>query len=368
MTITGPRQSGKTTLSKILAPNLHYANLELPDVRQHAQEDPRGFLGQHPQGMILDEIQRAPDLPSYIQGIVDERNTNGLYILTGSQQFELSQTISQSLAGRTAVLKLLPLEWGELYGTHSDPDLDTVLFNGFFPRRHVENIDPPLFFGSYVETYVERDLRQLSQIDNLPLFEKCVRLLAGRVGSLLNCNSLAGDLGVSQATVKKWVSLLEMSYIIHLLPPFYRNIGKRLVKTPKVYFCDTGLLCYLLGMEEVRHLQTHPLRGAIFENFVILEMLKHRLNNGLRSNLFFYRDAHGTEIDCLIEGSEGLEAVEIKSAQTANPAFSIPVNKVRGILGDTLAKATIIYDGSRQMTMKDCLYLPWRRAMGFSGA
>jgi predicted AAA+ superfamily ATPase len=264
ITITGPRQSGKTTLAKSLFPKMPYVNMEFPDDRRLAIEDPRGFLNNYPEGAILDEIQRTPELPSYLQGIVDEKKKNGMFVLTGSQQFEISQSITQSLAGRTAMIKLLPFTIEELYGPAFAGEVDTVMLNGFYPGLHINKINSSRYYSNYLETYIERDLRQLSQIENLTTFEKFVRLLASRAGSLLNASSIANDCGVSMPTIGKWLSLLEASYIVFLLPPFFRNIGKRLIKSPKIYFHDTGLLCFLLGIENESHLKSHPLRGNIF--------------------------------------------------------------------------------------------------------
>lgn len=261
VTITGPRQSGKTTLANATFPDKPYANLESPVTRQFAEEDPIGFLNQYPEGAIIDEIQRVPDLLSFIQVIVDEKQKNSLFILTGSQQFELMRGISQSLAGRTALLKLLPLSISEL--TSFFPlGVDEMLFKGFYPRIYDQNIPPYQVYGDYYETYVERDLRQLINIKNLSLFQRFIRLCAGRCGQLLNLNSLANDSGISQSTAREWMTILEASYIVFLLQPFHVNIKKRLVKSPKIYFYDVGLAGWLCGIEEERQIATHPLRGT----------------------------------------------------------------------------------------------------------
>ncbi len=265
ITITGPRQSGKTTLARNTFTEKPYANLENPVTRQFAEEDPLAFLGQYPQGAIIDEIQRVPELLSYIQVIVDERRENSLFVLTGSQQFELMHGITQSLAGRTALLKLLPLSIAEL-ATHFSPGVDEMLFKGFYPRIYDQDIAPDQAYGDYFETYVERDLRQLVNVKNLSLFQRFVKLCAGRCGQLLNLNSLANDTGISHSTAREWMTVLEASYIVFLLQPFHANIGKRLVKSPKIYFYDVGLASWLLGIEEQRQIATHPLRGGLFEN------------------------------------------------------------------------------------------------------
>jgi predicted AAA+ superfamily ATPase len=316
VTVTGPRQSGKTTLCRNTFPDKAYVNLEAPDVRDFANNDPRGFLAALPDGAILDEIQRVPELTSYLQPLVDEDPRPGRFILTGSQQFEVMTTITQSLAGRTAVLKLLPLSIEELSGAHIDLDLDTLLLTGFYPRIHTNGLDPTRALGDYVETYVQRDIRQLMAIKDLNLFERFLRLCAGRTGQLLNLQSLGTDVGVSHTTARSWLTLLEASYVIFLLQPWHANISKRQVKSPKLYFYDVGLAGYLLGIENIRHVANHPLRGNLFENLVVAEALKFRLHRGRRNNLFFWRDAKGKEIDLILEDGPDVHAVEIKAGAT----------------------------------------------------
>lgn len=365
VTITGPRQSGKTTLAKMCFPKKPYVNLEEPDKRNLAIEDPRSFLSSYPDGAILDEIQRTPDLPSYIQSIVDSSEIKGLFILTGSQQLEISHSISQSLAGRTALIKLLPFNLAELESAGKLPLLDNLLLQGFYPRIYKERLDARAFYMNYFETYVQRDLRQLSQIDNLHLFDKFVRVLASRVGQLLNYNSMANDIGVSQPTIRKWISLLEASYIAFLLPPFFRNIGKRLIKTPKVYFYDVGLATYLLGIENTRQLKSHPLRGNIFENLVIMEFLKNRFNQSKTSNLFFYRDRTGNEIDLVIQEAASLIPVEIKSAKTLNVDFCRGIKSFKKLLEPEINKSFIIYNGEEKHTHQKITFLPWKELRRF---
>jgi predicted AAA+ superfamily ATPase len=360
ISITGPRQSGKTTLAKSLFQEKPYVNLESPDVRCLALEDPRGFLGKYPDGVILDEIQRAPELPSYIQGIVDEKQKNGMYVLTGSQQFEISQHINQSLAGRVGLVRLLPLTIGENASFSAQPDLDTLMLNGFYPRQLIQSIPPNQFFADYFETYIERDIRQLSQIDNLQLFDKCVKLLASRTGNLLNYSSLANDCGVSQPTITRWISILESCYVAFLLPPFFRNIGKRLIKTPKVYFYDTGLLCFLLGIETTAHLSSHPLRGAIFENLVVIELLKQRFNQGKRSNLSFYRDRTGNEVDIIMEEGSTLKPIEIKTSQTPATDFLRSLRTFTAMFPTEVHSGSIIYAGQEKYSTDIYEYHPWQ--------
>ncbi|MFP4226818.1 MAG: ATP-binding protein, partial [Desulfobacterales bacterium] len=271
ITMTGPRQSGKTTLCRTAFAYKPYVNLEAPDIRQFARDDPRGFLAQYPDGAVLDEIQRAPDLVSYIQPLVDEDQREGRFIMTGSQQFEVSDTVNQSLAGRTALVKLLPFSLEELQSAIKLPDIDSLILHGFYPRIWDKQLDPTQALGDYFETYIERDLRQLATIKDLNLFERFIRLCAGRIGQLLNLSSLANDAGVSHTTAGNWISILEASYILFLLPPYHRNISKRLVKSPKLYFYDVGLAAFLLGIENARQISRDPLRGNLFENMVIVE-------------------------------------------------------------------------------------------------
>ena len=360
ITITGPRQSGKTTLAKMCFPKMDYANLEEPDQRLLAIEDPRGFLSKFPDGAILDEIQRTPELPSYIQSIVDAQSRNGVIILTGSLKFEISQSIRQSLAGRTALVKLLPFSLSELEKWKKLTSLDELLMSGFYPRLHKERLDPHFFFMNYFETYVQRDLRQLSQIENLHRFEKFVRLTAARVGQLLNYESLGNDVGISGPTVRKWISLLEASYIVFLLPPFFRNIGKRLIKTPKIYFYDVGLAAYLLGIENGKQMQAHPLRGNLFENFVVLELLKGRFNDAKSSNLYFYRDRTGNEIDLVAENALSLMPIEIKSSQTPNTDFAHAIFHFKKLFGDEVEKSFVIYAGESEQNYREVKFVPWR--------
>ncbi len=316
VTVTGPRQSGKTTLCRNTFPDKVYVNLEAPDVRDYANSDPRGFFAALPDGAILDEIQRVPELTSYLQPLVDEDPRSGRFILTGSQQFEVMTTITQSLAGRTAVLKLLPLSIEELSDSPIDLDLDTLLLTGFYPRIHSHGLDPTQALGDYVETYVQRDIRQLMAIKDFNLFERFLRLCAGRTGQLLNLQSLGNDVGVSHTTARAWLTLLEASYVVFLLQPWHANISKRQIKSPKIYFYDVGLAGYLLGIENIQHVVNHPLRGNLVENLVIAEALKFRFHRGRRNNLFFWRDAKGNEIDLLLEDGPDVHAVEIKAGAT----------------------------------------------------
>ena len=348
VTITGPRQSGKTTLARSTFTDKPYANLENPVTRQFAEEDPVAFLGQYPEGAIVDEIQRVPDLLSYIQVIVDEKRENSLFVLTGSQQFELMRGISQSLAGRTALLKLLPLSFSELMPYFS-LGIDEALFKGFYPRIYDQDIAPDQAYGDYFETYVERDLRQLVNVKNLSLFQRFVKLCAGRCGQLLNLNSLANDTGISQSTAREWMTVLEASYIVLLLQPFHANIGKRLIKSPKIYFYDVGLACWLCGIEEEKQIATHPLRGNLFENMVVMEVLKYRYNHAKRNNLYFFRDSNGNEVDLIYTKGQYLLPIEVKSGQTITPSYFSGLKKFRALFKEQLPwPGFLVYGGDTE--------------------
>lgn len=321
VTLTGPRQSGKTTLCRKVFPDSPYANLESPDTREFAATDPRGFLAAYPSGVIIDEIQRVPDLVSYIQGIVDERKVPGQFILTGSRQFEVMDAVNQSLAGRTALLKLLPFSIAEIRGTTLPDSTDLLLLTGFYPRIHDQGLNPTQALGDYYETYVERDVRQLASIHDLGLFQKFVRLCAGRIGQILNLQSLANDAGISHTTARAWITLLEASYILFLLKPWYRNLSKRLIKSPKIYFYDVGLAAWLLGMQSERHVSRDPLRGSLFENLAVTETLKYRFNRGRKNAVTFYRDSRGNEVDMILESGRDVFPVEVKAGATISADF-----------------------------------------------
>ena len=348
VTITGPRQSGKTTLARACFPKLPYINLEHLETRRFAEEDPVAFMNQIPEGAILDEIQNVPDLTSYIQVAVDETNQNGRFVLTGSCQFSLMEKVSQSLAGRTAIITLLPFSRSELNGHYPkcSKKTDELIFRGFYPRLYDQAIPPAMGLSDYIATYIEKDLRQLSQIQNLGLFQKFMKLCAGRTGQLLNMSGLAEDTGINHTTATEWISLLESSYIVFRLPPYFANISKRLIKSPKLYFYDTGLAASLLGIEEARQIATHPLRGALFENLVISEIIKHRLNQGKRSNLSFFRDAKGHEVDLLIQQADQIIPVEIKSGATVRDDFFKGLNYFHKHM-QACDKKILVYDGDR---------------------
>ena len=357
VTVTGPRQSGKTTLCRATFPGLAYANLEAPDQREFAESDPRSFLEQFDEGAILDEIQHVPALLSYLQVLADEKRRNGLFVLTGSEQFRLSDAISQSLAGRTALLKLLPFSLAERQRAGASDTLNDILFSGFYPRIHDQGLDPRQALGDYFETYVERDVRRIGEIRNLSSFRLFVRLCAGRVGQLANLSSLGADAGVSHTTARGWLTVLEASYIVFQLPPFHANIRKRLIRSPKLYFYDVGLASYLLGIEHADQLATHPLRGALFENVVVAEALKHRFNRGEQPNLSFFRDARGLECDLFYQTGRGIGAIEIKSGSTIASDYFHALDRVAGLIPDISSKA-VVYGGTARQSRSDCEVVP----------
>ena len=353
VTITGPRQSGKTTLVKEVFPHLPYFNLEAPDIREYAEKDPRGFLNQSRHGMIIDEIQQVPNLFSYIQVLVDEHDIKGEFILTGSHQLGLHQGISQSLAGRVALLSLLPMSLSELSDAGFKDSLDDFMIKGGYPRIFKDGLNPLKTYRNYHQTYLEKDLRQLINIKDLSQFQRFIKLCAGRIGQLLNLSSLANDLGVSATTIEHWISLLEASYLVILLQPYFENFGKRSIKSPKLYFTDVGLACYLLGIETPEQLSRDPLRGALFENLVFLELYKARSNQGLDPHLYFYRDHKGFEIDFIFQQGRRLTPIEVKSSQTFNLNFSKNILTFQTLAKEKFDRGYVIYTGDREFSMED---------------
>ena len=348
VTVTGPRQSGKTTLCRAAFPHLKYVNLESLDQREFAQSDPRGFMARTGDGAILDEIQRAPDLLSYLQVHADEERRNSLFVLTGSEHFKLSESISQSLAGRTGLLRLLPFSLAERKRAGAGNSADEILYSGFYPRIHDQSIEPRQALSDYFETYVERDVRRVSEIRNLPSFQHFVRLCAGRVGQLLDLVALGSDAGVSHTTARHWLGLLEASFIAFRLPPFHTNVRKRIIKSPKLYFYDVGLASHLLGIEKAGQVATHPLRGALFENMVVVEALKYRFNLARRSNLSFFRNKRGLECDLLFETADGIGAIEIKSGATAASDFFDSLNAIAELIPEISMKVVVYGGADRQ--------------------
>lgn len=360
VTLTGPRQSGKTTLAKAVFSDRPYASLEDPDVRQAALDDPRSFLERFPDGAVLDEVQRCPGLLSYLQTIVDNDRRMGLFILTGSQQFGLMSGITQSLAGRTAFVELLPFSLTELMNADKLPaSIDSMLLTGGYPPLYDRDVPPSAWFGAYVTTYIERDVRQLLKIQELETFQRFVRLCAGRTGQLLNLSSLATGTGITHNTAKAWISVLEASYLIHLVRPHHANFNKRLVKMPKLYFYDVGLVSWLLGIRTAEQMETHPLRGNLFETFVIAELVKSRFNHGERPNLYFWRDSNGNEVDVIAEQGTALMPIEIKSGKTVARDSFAGLDKWRALAGDAAIDPLLIYGGNGEYCQSGIKVTGW---------
>jgi len=365
VTVTGPRQSGKSTLLKNQFPDYTYVSLEDPDVREFAVTDPRGFIATYPRRVIIDEAERVPQLFSYLQTHVDQAGEEGMYMLAGSRNFLLMQGIDQSLAGRTAVLKLLPFSRGELYGAGLLPaTIDEQIFNGYYPRIYDKGIAPVDYYPSYIQTYVERDVRMISQISDLNRFVRFIRLCAGRIGQLLNKSSLATESGCSAVTVESWLSILEASYICYRLEPDFNNYNKRIVKSPKLYFYDTGLACNLLGLTDPAQVGGHYMRGALFENMVINQFVKEGFNRGFNPDLTFWRDSSGNEVD-LIQTSAGLQtAYEIKSAATFHPDFFKGLDRWAALSGMPSERLTVIYGGDQALTTSRGRVIPFPAVTG----
>lgn len=367
VTVLGPRQSGKTTLCRMAFPDKPYVNLEQPDVRDFAQQDPKAFLAQYPDGAVLDEIQNVPTLLSWLQVLTDADPRKGRFVLTGSHQLQVNAQITQSLAGRTAVLELLPLSLSELAAVGDDStvgpdDVNRVMLQGGYPRIHAQDLPPEVMLSDYFATYVERDVRQLINLRHLREFGQCVRLLAGRTGQLLNQTSLGNEVGVSSNTITQWLSLLEASFLVFSLAPWSANIGKRLVKSSKVYFYDVGLACWLLGIKTVEQLQHHPLRGALFENLVVLEVMKSLRNQGLREPLYFFRDSNGLEVDLLLEHADGVQLIEIKASQTVAAPLFKNLRTVSTLLGERVKSQHLVYGGDLRQARTDVDVLPYGQA------
>lgn len=353
LAILGPRQSGKTTLAKTLFKNKPYVNLENPETRAYALSDPQAFLKKYHKGAILDEIQRAPELLSYLQVLVDEHPTPNRFVLTGSHQLMLHASLSQSLAGRVNLSTLLPLSLAEVRPLTPDLSVDDYLLRGFYPRIYHDQLEPALVYRNYLETYIERDVRSLVHLKDPNRFIRFIKLCARRVGQLLNIESLSNDVGISSTTVKNWLSILEASFVIKLLPPYFENFGKRLIKSPKLFFVDVGLATYLLEIETLAQLSRDPLRGHLIENMVMMEWMKHRFNQGKAPNLYFYRDSNGLEIDGLYKTGHDFVAFEIKAAQTYHADFLNNLNKLKKILDTRLLARYLIYTGTGGHSVQD---------------
>ncbi len=362
ITLTGPRQSGKTTLCRAVFPDLPYTTLEAPDIRALATEDPRGFLAQFPNGAIIDEVQRVPDLLSYLQVIIDSDPEPGRWVLTGSQNLSLLASVSQSLAGRTAVHHLLPPSRSEIVRFDRPPkSLEATLFAGAYPRIFDRDLNPADWLRSYVATYIERDVRTISNVGDLPTFQRFVELCAGRTAQLVNYSSLADDCGVSQPTAKTWLGILETGFLTFRLPAFHANLRKRLVKMPRLYFYDTGLVCWLLGIRSPEQLRTHPLRGPIFETWVVSEIAKYRTHLGESGGLFFYRDSNGAEVDLILEYPFHITLVEAKASATPSSALFRGARRVRRHLSRQPRPCSVVvaYGGEQLQRRTEGSLVPW---------
>ena len=359
VTLTGPRQSGKSTLVRAVFPDLPYVLLEDPDIRTLAQTDPRGFLANYANGAIFDEVQRVPDLFAYLQGIVDQQKTTRPFILTGSQNFLLLEKVNQSLAGRTAVLRLLPLSYSEQQGSGFLPEtIDELLFQGGYPRLVTNHLEPTDFFPSYIQTYLERDVRSLKNVADLSAFTRFLRLCAGRIGSPLNLSSLASDCGVSVNTAKAWISVLEASYVIYLLPPYYENFTKRLIKSPKLFFYDTGLVCSLLGLRRADLVESFYMRGSLFENLAVSEVLKHYYHRGQLAPCYYWQDKTGREVDLLIETDTGLLPLEVKAGMTLNRGYFDQLTYWNKLSGNSSANSYVLYGGTLKQSTSLGTFVP----------
>jgi uncharacterized protein len=358
ISLTGPRQSGKTTLLKTFFPEYTYVSLENPDNLNFALSDPRGFLSRYSNKCIFDEAQRAPQLFSYLQQVVDDAHETGMFILSGSQNFLLMERITQSLAGRVAVLHLLPFDREELSGGKLTPEtIDKTLFMGAYPRLFDKKIEPNDFYPNYLSTYIERDVRQIKNVSDLTAFHHFVKLCAGRCGSLLNMVSLGNDCGITHNTVRSWLSLLEASFVVFLLPSYHANFNKRIVKSPKIYFYDTGVACSLLGIRSADELATHSMRGPLFENYVLTEFLKFYYHRGLRPDLFFWRDKTGHEIDCIVENGQKIIPIEIKSGQTISDDYFKNIRYFSSL--KEKHAAYVIYGGKESQPRTEATVLGW---------
>ena len=360
--VIGPRQSGKTTLVKATFPEMEYANLEEPDTRLFAQNDPRSFLSNRKNGLVIDEAQRVPELFSYVQTMVDEKKIPGSFILTGSHNFLMQEKISQTLAGRVAILTLLPFSLNEVRPDNSHDNFSNFIFRGFYPPIYDRKIEPTDWYPNYIRTYLERDVRLIKNIPDLNSFTLFVKLCAGRIGQLLNLSSLAVEAGISVNTVKSWLSVLEASYIIFRLEPHFQNFNKRLVKMPKLYFYDTGLACSLLGLESEKQVTTHFLLGSLFENLIISDLQKYKLNMGLNLNFYFWRDKLGREVDLLIDSGVEKSIIEIKAGRTINEEFFNGLNFYKDLSGNENIFSYLIYGGEKTEARSAGKVLPWNKA------
>ena len=364
ISVTGPRQSGKSTLLKYLFPNVPKYSLKDVNVREFAEHDPVAFLHQHPGGMFIDEVQKVPQLLEYIQGIVDD-NPDCQFLLTGSSNFELLHSLSESLPGRAGVYELLPMTYHETESTMGEMSLNEFLYSGLYPAICAKKNKARLFYPSYVKTYLERDVRDLLKIKDQMQFMKFMKLCAARVGSVFNASEIAGQLGVDGKTVTSWLSVLQASYLVTLLPPYYENISKRLVKSPKLYFNDSGLACFLLDIESPRQLERDKMRGAIFENYVVMEVIKHRYNRGLLDGVYFYRDSNQNEVDILLKEEGEITAIEVKSSMTYHSSFEDSISKLAEWIKTPISNKLIVYTGDFENTTANIKVLNYRHLQAY---
>lgn len=364
ISVTGPRQSGKSTLLKYLFPNVPKYSLKDVNVREFAEHDPVAFLHQHPGGMFIDEVQKVPQLLEYIQGIVDD-NPDCQFLLTGSSNFEILHSLSESLPGRAGVYELLPMTYHESESTMGEMSLNEFLYSGLYPAICAKKNKARLFYPSYVKTYLERDVRDLLKIKDQMQFMKFMKLCAARVGSVFNASEIAGQLGVDGKTVTSWLSVLQASYLVTLLPPYYENISKRLVKSPKLYFKDPGLACFLLDIESPRQLERDKMRGAIFENYVVMEVIKHRYNRGLLDGVYFYRDSNQNEVDILLKEEGEITAIEVKSSMTYHSSFEDSISKLAEWIKTPISNKLIVYTGDFENTTANIKVLNYRHLQAY---
>ena len=359
ITLTGPRQSGKTTMLRHQFPNLPYVSLENPNIKEYATNDAVGFLNQYPNGAFFDEIHNVPHLLSYIQGLVDN-DDNKKFILSGSSNFAMLKNVTQSLAGRTGVYELLPFSYQEIESIAKDRTIDEIIFNGFYPAIYSGKNIPNMLYPSYIKTYLERDVRDLLNVKNMLQFNIFLKLCAGRIGALFNASELANEVGVDVKTIQSWLSILQASYIITLLPPYFDNSRKRLTKTPKLYFLDTGLACSLLDIESPEQLARDKMRGSLFENLVVVEFIKKTLNKGRSCNLFFYRDSNQNEVDLIIKRGNELSCIEIKSSMTYHKDFEKVLNKIDNFVSADVTSKAIVYNGDLENKTGDIKLLNFK--------
>ena len=361
ITITGPRQSGKTTLAKSFFSSKPYVSFENPDVREEAITDPRSFLARYSNGAIFDEVQRFPALLSYLQQIVDEGSQTCRFILTGSQQFGLRSGISQSLAGRTAIIHLLPFSFEEVYHTGKKPSLEKALFTGLYPPVHDRHLDPHRWYADYIQTYIERDVRQLLNIRDLSQFQLFLKMCAARTGLLLNLSQTGADCGISHNTAREWLSILEASYIVFRITPYFNNLGKRLVKTPKLYFYDSGLAAWLIGIRSSDQLLTHSSRGALFESYIASELVKNSFNRGDTPSIYFWRDRSGNEVDFLIDKGITVIPIEVKSGKTVASDWFTGLKNWKTFAGDRAETGMLVYGGDDTYKREDIMVTSWNK-------